>query len=281
MTPIYDFDTLPAVEYPFTSDQDVTKKYLGKKAISGQTYATLNFFIVNNTESKALYDFWKDDCNYGTIPFEMPIPIFGVPYSKSVPNTIVEFIEDITYNKEDTHWKQSTKIRVISETTNTVESNVSFIIDDTVIPVYDYTLLPCIEHPLENNREATTKYLGKRALTGQEYSTLNIFMVDDTEAIELYKFWKTDCKYGTIPFLVALPFFGETYDKELPTTLVRFMEDISNNKEDYLWKQSIKIEILGTVSYIQDDSLNYIVDDSGDKITTDSISNSNKEITYV
>jgi len=279
--PIYDFDILPAIEYPFISEQESTTKYLGRNAISGQTYATLNFFIKDNTEAKELYDFWKDDCNYGTTPFEVAIPIFGVPYDKNVPNTTIEFMEDIIYNKEDTHWKQSAKVKVISEITDTIESNVSFIIDDTIIPIYDFDILPTIEHPFESKRELTTKYLGKRALTGQEYSTLNVFMVDDDEAIELYKFWKDDCSFGTIPFLVALPFFGETYDKDFPTTLVKFTEDISNNKEDYHWKQGINVKVVGEVDYIQDDSLNYIVDDSGGYITTDSVSNSNKEITYV
>ena len=278
--PIYDFDILPAIQHPFISEQESTTKYLGNKAVSGQTYATLNIFITNNVEAKALYDFWKTDCNYGTLAFTIPIPIFGVPYDRSVPNTVVEFMEDITYNKEDIHWKQSVKIKVISETTNTVQSNVSFVVDDSIIPIYDFTLLPAIEHPFESKQEVTSKYLGKRALTGDEYSTLNIFMVDNSEAVELYKFWKTDCSYGTIPFLVALPFFGETYDRELPTTLVEFIDDISSNKEDINWKQSVQIKVIGEISYIVDDSLNYLVNDSGDYIISDTVLNLNKEITW-
>ncbi len=147
-------------------------------------------------------------------------------------------------------------------------------------PIYDFDILPAITLPFGSSKEATRKYLGGRALTGEEYMTLDIFMIDNTEALALYNFWETDCNYGTTPFLVALPLFGETYDKAYPTTMVQFYEDITAEKIDIHWKQSIKVKVLGTINYIQDDSLNYIVDDSGELIIDDTVSNSNKEITH-
>jgi len=147
-------------------------------------------------------------------------------------------------------------------------------------PIYDFDILPAITVSFGSIKEATKKYLGGRALTGDEYMTLDIFMVDNTETKALYDFWETDCNYGTTPFLIALPLFGMIYDETFPTTMAQFYEDISMEKIDTHWKQGIKVKILGDVDYIQDDSLNYIVDDSGNFIHTDPVSNSNKEITY-
>ena len=148
-------------------------------------------------------------------------------------------------------------------------------------PEYDLTSLPTIENPYSNEKEVTKKYLGGRAMTGQEYATLNIFMVDNIEAKALYDFWKDDCNYGTDAFLVPLPFFGEVYDKTRPNVVAKFIEDISAEKIDIHWNQGIKVKVLGTVDYITDDALAYITDDSGAFIYADSTSNSNKEITYV
>ena len=148
------------------------------------------------------------------------------------------------------------------------------------IPEYDLTLLPAIEYPYQNEKEATTKYLGGRAVTGEEYATLNIFMVSNAEALALYTFWKVDCNYGTIPFLAPIPLFGEVYDKTMMTTMVQFIEDITADKIENHWKQGIKVKVLGTISYIVDDLGEYIVDDLGEYIVTDEVSNSNKEIVY-
>lgn len=147
-------------------------------------------------------------------------------------------------------------------------------------PEYDFTTLPAIEHPYNNEKEATKKYLGGRAITGEEYATLNIFATTNAEANALYEFWKTDCVYGTLSFLVPIPFMGETYDRDKPNALVQFIEDLSVDKEDVHWKQTIRVKVVGTVDYIYDDLGAYITDDSGAYIYTDTAINSNTEITY-
>lgn len=147
-------------------------------------------------------------------------------------------------------------------------------------PEYDFTTLPAIEHPYNNEKEATKKYLGGRAITGEEYATLNIFATTNAEANALYEFWKTDCVYGTLSFLVPIPFMGETYNRELPNALVQFIEDLSADKEDAHWKQSVKVKVLGTVDYLLNDLGEYLVNDGGQYLRTYSTSNSNKETTW-
>jgi hypothetical protein len=109
MTPVYNLAILPAPKLPFTSRQEAKKKYLGGRTVDGQQYATLNIFIKNNTEAIALYDFWATDCNYGTIPFEVVIPMFG----EIGQNTLVEFTERFSMDKINAHWDQSFKVKVL------------------------------------------------------------------------------------------------------------------------------------------------------------------------
>ena len=149
-----------------------------------------------------------------------------------------------------------------------------------MIPIYNLDILPAITHPFESKKIVTKRYLGGKAITGQEYATLNIFSEDNAKTKALYDFWKDDCNYGTVPFLIALPMFGITYDKAYPSLMVQFYEDITAKKIEKHWTQDIKIKVLGTVDYITDDSLNYIIDDTGNYIVTDAVSNSNKEITH-
>lgn len=154
-----------------------------------------------------------------------------------------------------------------------------------MIPEYDFNVLPCIEFPYSNEQEVTKKYLGGRALTGQEYATLNMFSVDDTKAKALYEFWRDDCNYGTDPFLAPIPMHGAEHSKYVPNALCEFTEDILSNKEDVHWKQSIKLKVIEyseNTYIIVDDSGNLMVDDSDNVLASTStpISNSNKEITY-
>jgi len=153
------------------------------------------------------------------------------------------------------------------------------------IPEYDLDVLPAIEHPYSNEQEVTKRYLGGRAITGQEYATLNIFMVDNDEAKALYEFWRDDCDYGTTAFLAPIPMNGVPFSGGAPNALCEFIEDISTEKIDVHWKQGIKVKVLEyseLLGYIIDDSSNQLVDDSGNSLVSTStpISNSNKEITY-
>ena len=139
-----------------------------------------------------------------------------------------------------------------------------------MIPIYDQDVLPKIALPFNNEHEATKKYLGKRAVTGQQYATLNFSIDTDAQAKALYDFLDTN-----EIFIISMPLFGtlEEYMVEHPQELE--MENIATN-----WKQSIKVKIIGTVVYVVDDSSNNVVDDSGNLVTTAPITNSNKEITY-
>ena len=134
MTPKYDLTKLPTIQHPFTSKQEITKKYLGKRAITGQEYATIELFAIDNAKTKALYDFWKDDCNYGTKQFLAPIPIFGIEYMKDYPNVLCEFIENISSKKSSIFWVQTIKVKIIeySEVLGyVIDDNSNQIVDDS------------------------------------------------------------------------------------------------------------------------------------------------------
>lgn len=139
-----------------------------------------------------------------------------------------------------------------------------------MIPIYDFNDLPKIEHPFNNEHEDTKKYLGKRAVTGQQYATLNISIESDTQAKALYDFLDSN-----EIFIISIPLFGT-----LEEYVVEYAQDLDMQKIATNWKQSTKVKILGTVNYIVDDSGNFLVDDSGNYIVDDLVSNSNKEITY-
>ena len=152
-------------------------------------------------------------------------------------------------------------------------------------PEYDFNILPTIQKAFISEQEATKKYLGKRAITGQEYATIDIFAEDDTKIKALYDFWKDDCNYGTLAFLVGLPINGVPSSKDFPTALCRFIDDIVAKKIDDHWTQGIKLKVLEysqILGIIEDDATNVIVDDAGNILVSTSIpiSNSNKEITH-
>lgn len=150
---------------------------------------------------------------------------------------------------------------------------------------YDTSVLPFLSYPLNNSQETTKKYLGGRAMTGEEYATLSFNMVDDTKAEALYSFWRDDCNYGTDAFLIAMPFRGVVSLPDIPNVLCKFVEDVSMDKVALNWTQAIRVKVLEysyVMGNIADDSLNQLVDDSGNILVSTStpVSNSNKEITY-
>jgi len=111
--PIYDFNLFPAIEHPFTSEQEATKKYLGSRTVVGEQYATINIFMTSNLEAQALYRFWRVDCENGTIPFMIALPHFGVDYTKDEADITAKFIDDLSMEKIGTHWKSSIRIKII------------------------------------------------------------------------------------------------------------------------------------------------------------------------
>ena len=148
-------------------------------------------------------------------------------------------------------------------------------------PEYDIATLPKIVKPFKSTQEVTTIYLGNRALTGEEYAELNLLAETDAQVAAFHEFWKTTLNYGTKPFLAPVPQFGLDYTDAMPSTVLKFIDNIELTKSaDTAWRNAFKVKVLGIVEYIYDDALDYITDDSGDFIYTDAISNSNKEISY-
>jgi len=153
------------------------------------------------------------------------------------------------------------------------------------IPEYDPYTLPVIETPYDDMQEATKKYLGGRAITGQEYANINLFAEDDSKIKALYEFWRDDCEYGTLQFMAPLPIHGSEHSRYVPNALCEFLEDVSMEKQDVHWKQGVKLKVIeysANTYTIVDDAGNLMVDDSGNVLASTSapISNSNKEITY-
>lgn len=146
---------------------------------------------------------------------------------------------------------------------------------------YDTSILPKIVLPFSNERKETTKYLGGRALTGEKYASLNINMKNDTEAKQLYDFWKDDCNYGALPFELTLPLFGEAVLTGTPNVAGRFLGDFSQKITKIGWKTSIKIKIveLGREN-VTNDAGELVTNDAGDVVYTNIEASSIKEITY-
>lgn len=134
--PEYDLATLPALTIPYEDKQEVTKKYLGNRASTGQEYLNFDIFMVDNTERKALYDFWKDDCNYGAEPFLAPLPLFGEVYVKTMPNVVVQFIDEVSVAKQDIHWSTTISVKVIGTVDYVYDDALAYITDDSGAFIY-------------------------------------------------------------------------------------------------------------------------------------------------
>ena len=122
------------------------------------------------------------------------------------------------------------------------------------IPIYDETLLPCLSYPMSNTQARTGRATAETSISGE----------DDAAVKAFYEFWKADCNYGLDPFLIPLPFFGETVDVTRPAILVKFIGDLKGDKTTRGWKVQFSLEILGDVDYVVDDFGNFIVSDTGD-----------------
>ena len=152
--PEYDYNTLPAIEHPFTSSQEVTKRYLGGRAVTGQEYAVINFFSENNAQIKALYEFWRDDCNSGLTQFLAPIPVNGSEVSRYVPTALCEFIEEISMEKLGVHWKQGIKVKIIE-----YKEVLGIIVDDAgnlMVDDVGNVLISISENAISNSNKEIT-----------------------------------------------------------------------------------------------------------------------------
>lgn len=109
---VFDETVLPCMNLPFENVHSRSKKYLGKKALTGKVYATLSFTAINDAEMRALHDFWRIDCNYGTEPFVLPAPLFGK--AVSAVNFIAIWYDDFKPTKVDIHWTLKIRVRILA-----------------------------------------------------------------------------------------------------------------------------------------------------------------------
>ena len=111
----WDKSILPTITKSFTSKQEATKRFLGGKTLVGDEYATINVFMENNLQAQALYRFWKNDCENGTLAFWISLPLFGVDYDPKENDVKVEFVDDIEMIMQDIQWTSKIKLKVIEQ----------------------------------------------------------------------------------------------------------------------------------------------------------------------
>lgn len=128
---IYDLDTLPAIEHPATSENEAPTRYLGGRALTNDSYVSVNFFIEDNTQAKLLYDFWKTECDYGREPFLFPIPFNGETYDKAMPHLVAQFIENINLQDVNKHWKLSNKLKILGTLAFLVDDSGAYLVNDS------------------------------------------------------------------------------------------------------------------------------------------------------
>lgn len=157
------------------------------------------------------------------------------------------------------------------------------------IPVYDIDTLPFISYPIKLKKGKSKKFLGGQAITGSTIISLTLLSKNDTQQKAFYDFWETECNSGTEPFLISFPLFGNTFDVYHPDLLVRFKSDYIADKENCSkWRQTIELELIGSIVYIVDNDGQFIVSDQGEfmigddgnYIPTGQPINSYKEIFY-
>lgn len=128
--PIYDETILPCITYPMINKRKVSKRYLGNKGISGETYATVQLIAKTDSELAALTDFWLIDCNYGLEPFLIKLPMFG--QEVTMPSILVKFIGDTSDSKnDDGTWRLTRELKILGNIVYIIDDNGDFITDDS------------------------------------------------------------------------------------------------------------------------------------------------------
>ncbi|MDD5359496.1 MAG: hypothetical protein PHI79_08110 [Sulfurovaceae bacterium] len=122
--------SLPRIVFPIKSGQESSKRYFGKKAITRGATAIMEIAGVTNSTATALYDFWKNDCNYGLDPFLIPLPFFGQEIDTEKPNLLVQFVGTLEINGEII-WTSSINLTVLGTIQYVVDDETKdFIIND-------------------------------------------------------------------------------------------------------------------------------------------------------
>ena len=129
--PTYQGAGLPRITFPFGNTQRASKRYLGGIAITGAVYLDVNITAVSDAEEKALYNFWKDDINYGLEPFLIAIPTFGDTVDADNPSLLVQFVSDLSSALDGNLWKTKIKLKVYGTIDYIVDDFGDFIVADT------------------------------------------------------------------------------------------------------------------------------------------------------
>ena len=304
--PYYDECVLPTIVHPFTTIIEEPRKYLGNTAVTKNRYLTINFSAIDNDSIAALNSFWVNECNYGKDPFVVSMPLFGKKSNSGTPSGfLVKFIEQIENSKDDYTWKSSTKLRIINEVLLSTDGNGDIIIDNTggieilgnvdennstnistyrrvifgaptvdegnafPIPIYDEDVLPKAILPLTDTRELPSRYIGGRRVTMGMSTKVKLQSTNNDEVVALEEFWRTSCNYGLEPFIMKLPVFGRGTSVDL---LVKFVGDISDTVEGFVWNSTRSLDILGELSY-NTDSIGYFILDTLGHFTFDAAGN--------
>ena len=142
--PIYNEDVLPCLSFPFSNTQEQTTKYLGGKARTGRVIGDVKISAEDDAGIKALYEFWKQQCNYGLEPFLMPIPVFGEDVDTVHPAILVKFLGELTAEKAVRGWDCPFKIEILGDVHYVVTDAGDYVLSDSDTLVCSETVL-CLE----------------------------------------------------------------------------------------------------------------------------------------
>lgn len=126
--PIFNKTALPCIQYPMKVTQEQSMRFLGGRAITGGVYVEMSLLAKSDAEEKALYDFWKDSCNFGLEPFLIALPIFGNTFDEAHPDLLVQFVGDVSDNKEKGRWTTKRKLKVMGTLDYIIDVNGDFIV---------------------------------------------------------------------------------------------------------------------------------------------------------
>jgi len=116
---------LPCVNLKATHTQEVSKRYLGGKAIKGDMSLDVVFTIETDEEALALYEFYNTELKGGISEFYIDLTLFGL-----VGLYVVKFVGNFVMTRDDITYNASIKLNILSE-------NVGYVVDDNLVKITD------------------------------------------------------------------------------------------------------------------------------------------------
>jgi len=92
--PTYDKTILPTLIKPYTRTQKNAKRYLGDRIGKNKMQIDFSYHAKTEEQLTLFYDFWKDDCNYGTGLFGLEIELFNLQSKNNI--FVMSFLSDFT-----------------------------------------------------------------------------------------------------------------------------------------------------------------------------------------